>query len=171
MGLLEQLFGIYTPQIPQPPAMTSVLPFAAQKSLQNGILPTLNVSTLIMSQGEICHYVDKACLFTKKVERHYRRVNRGSSFRVMKGWTYHTGNGESHPVEIELPVYTPGYLYFTNKRVVFVSKEKGFEKKLSSLTAVTGYSDAIVLKFSSKTYSLLLHSAPSAQRTLALLKP
>ena len=93
MGLLEQLFGIYTPQIPQPPSMTSVLPFAAQKSLQTGLLPTLNVSTLIMSQGEVCHYVDKACLFTKKIERHYRRVNRGSSFRVMKGWTYHTGNG------------------------------------------------------------------------------
>ena len=48
---------------------------------------------------------------------------------------------------------------------------EGFEKKLSSLTAVTGYSDAIGLQFSSKTYSILLPSAPSAQRTLALLKP
>lgn len=169
MGLLEQLFGSYSPQIPQPPVMLSVFPSAALSELQSGSLPTLNVNTLILKPGEICHYVDKACLFTKKVERHYRRVNRSSSFRVMKGWYYHTGSGESHPEEYEIPVYTPGYLYITNKRVVFVSKEKSFEKSVPKLTSVTGYSDAIVLQFGDKTYTLLIPSSQAAQQILGLL--
>lgn len=131
MGLLEQLFGIYTPRIQPPPVMFSDLPPAAINELQCGVLPQLNVGSLRLRKGEICHYVDKCCLFIKKVERHYRRVSRGSSFHVAKGLTVHTGSGESHPIEQELPEYTPGYLYITNQRVIFTAREKGFEKDLS----------------------------------------
>ena len=170
MGILNDLFGGgYVQQIPQPPMMLSVLPSAATSALYSGTLPNLNVNTLILSSGETCHFVDKSCLMTQKTVRHYQRKNRGMSFRVMKGVTYHTGGGESHPIEQQVPVYTPGYLYITNKRVIFVAREKSFEKKLTSLTAITPYSDAIGLQFASKTFNLLLPIAYMAQRTLELL--
>ena len=170
MGILDNLFGgTYVQQIPQPPMMLSVLPGAAMNAIQGGTLPTLNVNTLILTSGEVCHFVDKSCLVTQKIVRHYQRRNNGMSFRVMKGVTYHTGGGESHPIERQVPVYTPGYLYITNKRVVFVAREKSFEKKLTSLTAVTPYSDAVGLQFASKTFNLLLPNAYMAQRTLELL--
>lgn len=170
MGLLEQLFGIYTPRIQPPPVMFSDLPPAAINELQCGVLPQLNVGSLRLRKGEICHYVDKCCLFIKKVERHYRRVSRGSSFHVAKGLTVHTGSGESHPIEQELPEYTPGYLYITNQRVIFTAREKGFEKDLLRLTSVTGYTDAIVLQFGNKVHILLSPSSLAAQQVLLLLK-
>jgi len=170
MGILDNLFGgTYIQQIPQPPMMLSVLPPAAMSAIQRGQLPKLNVSTLILSPGEVSHFVDKSCLVTEKTLRHYQRRNSGMSFRIMKGVTYHTGGGQSHPMEQQVPVYTPGYLYITNKRVVFVAREKSFEKKLTSLTAVTPYSDAVGLQFGSKTFNLLLPAAYLAQRTLELV--
>lgn len=170
MGILDTLFsGAYMQQVPQPPQMLSVLPEAAANLIYSGSLPNLNVNTLILSSGETCHFVDKACLMTQKIVRHYQRRNNGMSFRVMKGVTYHTGDGESHPIEQQVPVYTPGYLYITNKRVIFVAREKSFEKKLTGLTAVTSYSDAVGLQFASKTFNLLLPNAYMAQRTLELL--
>lgn len=170
MGILNSLFGgSYAQQIPQPPIMLSVLPGAALSAIQGGTLPTLNVNTLILSSGEACHFVDKSCLVTQKPVRHYQRKNSGMSFRVMKGVTYHTGSGESHPIEQQIPVYTPGYLYITNKRIVFVAREKSFEKKLTNLTAITPYSDAVGLQFASKTYNLLLPNAYMAQCVLKIL--
>lgn len=170
MGILNHLFGgTYVQQIPQPPVMLSVLPGAAINAIQSGALPTLNVNTLILSSGETCHFVDKSCLVTQKTVRHYQRKNNGMSFRVMKGVTYHTGGGESHPIEQQIPVYTLGYLYITNKRVVFAAREKSFEKKLTSLTTITLYSDAVGLQFASKTYNLLLPNAYMAQRVLEIL--
>ena len=149
--------------------MSSIFPAAAADTLDRGTLPALNVGTLVLSRGEVCHFVDKACLLTQKTIRHTRHQNRGVSFRIAKGVTYRTGGGLSSPVEQVVPVYTPGYLYITSKRVIFTAKEKAFDKKLSALSALTPYSDAVGLQFGSKTFNLLLPSARWAERTLELL--
>ena len=49
-----------------------------------------------------------------------------------------------------------GLLYVTNKRIIFVSDKNAFDKKLKSLTAITPYSNAVQLQFSSKTYTVLV---------------
>lgn len=170
MGLLSTLFsGNCVTRYPRPPTMSSVFPGAAVSVLDQGNLPTLNISTLILASGEICHFVDKACQVTQKTIRHTRHRSRGTSFRIAKGITYHTGGGLSSPVEEVIPVYTPGYLYITNKRIIFTAREKAFDKKLSALSALTPYCDAVGLQFGSKTFNLLLPSAYSAQRTIELL--
>lgn len=170
MGIINDLFGGYQPSVPTPPAISTVLPASAINEINAGRLPKLNVTTIMLAPGEVCHYVDKACLITKKTLRHYRNRNQGMSFRVMKGVTYRTGGGETHPIEEEVPVFTGGYLYFTNQRVIFVARDKAFEKKLNSLTAVTPYSDALTLQFGSKAFSLLLDTAIEAHKTLMMLK-
>ena len=171
MGLLTTLFGggDFVTRCPTPPSMSSVFPSAAASALDSGTLPVLNISTLILISGEVCHFVDKSCLLTQKTIRHTRHRNSGTSFRIAKGITYHTGGGLSSPVEEVIPVYTPGYLYITNKRVIFTAREKAFDKKLSVLSALTPYSDAVGLQFGSRTFNLLVPSAYSAQRTIELL--
>lgn len=172
MSILNNILGnSYPLEAPSPPQMLSLLPVAVSQMIQNGTLPHLNVTTLVLTRGEVCHYVDKSCLVTKKVLKHYERKNNGVSIRVMKGVTYHTGGGHSHPIEQQIPVYTPGYLYITNKRIVFVAKENSFEKKLNNLTSITPYSDAIGLQFGSKTFNLLVPAADLAHKTLQLLTP
>lgn len=169
MGILNDLFGNNQANVSGPPAITSVLPSAAIKEINAGSLPKLNVTTIMLAQGETCHYVDKACLVTKKIVRHYKNRNQGMSFRVAKGVTYRTGGGETHPVEETVPVYTAGYLYLTNKRAIFVARENAFDKKLASLTAITPYTDALTLQFGGKAYSVLLSTAREAHKTLLMI--
>ena len=170
MGLLDNILGICPPEIPQPPVMSSILPSAAISEIKAGRLPILNAANVVLSNGEVCHYIDEACLVTKKIERHYQRRNNGMSFKIAKGMYYHTGDSNSHPIEYEVPVYTKGYLYITNKRIVFTSREKGFDKKLTAISSITPYSDAIGIQSGEKIYNLLLPSPGTANVVLNLLK-
>lgn len=170
MGLLENILGIWPPEIPDPPIMTSVLPAVAINDIRAGKLPKLNVSNISLGNGEICHYIDEACLVTKKIEKHYHRRNNGMSFKIAKGMYYHTGDSNGHPIEYEIPIYTKGYLCITNKRVVFVSKEKGFDKKIKAISSITPYTDAIGLQFGEKIFNVLLPSSDIANMVLNLLK-
>lgn len=155
MGVLSELFGLDSAQAPAPPPMSSVLPDAAVSIIQSGSLPSLNTSSLIADDDEVCHFVDKACLVTETTKTRYEGTHGGFNIRIAKGLTYRTGRHRSNPVKEKVPEYTPGYLYITNKRVVFVARERSFEKKLKSVTAATTYSDAIGIQFGSKTFNLL----------------
>jgi hypothetical protein len=151
--------------------MISSLPAAAVNMIQNGQMPTLNVPTIFLSKGEVCHYVDKACLMTKKVTKHYRKRYGGSSFKIAKGWYYRTGTSYSIPIENSKPVYTPGYLYITNQRLIFTARMNGFDRDFSTLTAVIPDSDSIELQFGSKNLIILSPTALIAVRTIQMLKP
>lgn len=167
MGFFQRLADLFSNK---PPQVESSLPAIVVDSLRKGILPVLNVETLILGSDEKCHYLDKSYLMSKKTQKIYTRDYGGSSFRITKGWYYRTGRSYTKPLENEIPVYTPGYFYITNKRIIFSAKEKGYEKKFSSLTSVIPYSDAIELQFGDKTYCMLLPTADSAYKAIQLLK-
>jgi hypothetical protein len=170
MGIISDLFGLNRNQAPIPPVMVSVLPSAAITTIRSGMLPQLNTQSLLLEKGELCRFVDKACLVTENTITRYEGNRDGFSVRVIKGLTYHTGRTRINPIREKIPVYTPGYLYITDKRIVFVAKENGFEKKVSGVTAVTPYSDAIGIQFGSKTYNLLLPVPDVAVSTLHMVK-
>lgn len=88
-------------------------------------------------------------------------------FGVWKGFTYNRGESKSVP-EYERE-YTKGILFFTDKRIVFVAGKNGFEQKLSKLTAVTEYSNAIELQFGNKTYRVLIPDGCLAKDVLDLI--
>lgn len=88
----------------------------------------------------------------------------------MKGVTYRIGASRGIPVKKRVQEYTNGLLYITNQRIIFVAREKGFEKKVKDLTATIPYSDAVGLQFGGKTYCLLLPQSDLVVRTLRILK-
>lgn len=47
-----------------------------------------------------------------------------------KGVRYHMGSSESIPVTETKVDYIPGYLYITNKRIIFTSQKGGLENPL-----------------------------------------
>ena len=53
------------------------------------------------------------------------------------------GSSESVPVTETKVDYIPGYLYITNKRIIFTSQKGGLEKSIGSLSAFHPYSNAI----------------------------
>ena len=163
MGFLSALLGIIPPE--KPPQLDTIFPFGAVQKVRSGSLPTIQTDKIILSAGEVCHYVDVGAALTEK--KRYHRVHSGGSYHMWKGYTAHLGHSESVP--ITEPEYTKGVFYITNLRVIFVAKNHGFDKRIKNLTAVSPYTDAIGLQFGSKTYNVLLPDGETAKMVLDML--
>lgn len=163
MGLFGKLLGENKAAVP--PQLRSIYPPSAAMKIRQGILPEIQSDKLLLAKNEKCRYVESGAIITE--QKTYRSRHNGGSFRVWKGFTYHRGESKSVP-EYERE-YTKGILFFTDKRIVFVAGKNGFEQKLSKLTSVTEYSNAIELQFGNKTYRVLLPDGCLAKDVLDLL--
>lgn len=76
------------------------------------------------------------------------------------------GSSESVPVTETKVDYIPGYLYITNKRIIFTSQKGGLEKSIGSLSAFHPYSNAI---FGQKVINFILPRADLAVQTLQIM--
>lgn len=155
MGLFSDIFSPNTPT-PADESIPAIMPHGALDQIRRGIVPTMRTDRIMLTQGEICHFSERAILMTEKTQKRYVGSSSGFSFRVCKGVTYRTGQRRGTPVEESYTEKNKGLLYITNKRIIFVSDKNAFDKKLKSLTAVTPYSNAVQFQFSSKTYTALV---------------
>lgn len=150
--MLTQFLANYFLHNPKKPLLQRILPSQAVSKIYSGQLPDIQADKLVLKQGEKCRYVEMGAIVTQK--KFTRRWNSGSSRRIYKGHTHYFGMGESLPAyDLE---FTKGYLYFTDKRIVFVASKNGFERKLDKISAITDYSDGISLQFGDKSYTILL---------------
>ena len=74
-----------------------------------------------------------------------------------------------HPVTETKVDYIPGYLYITNRRIIFTSQKGGLEKTIGSLSAFHPYSNAIGLQFGQKVINFILPRADLAVQTLQIM--
>lgn len=165
MGILSDLFGIANNQ-QQVPVLTSIVPANAAQVIRTGQLPQFSTKTIMLGKNEICRFIDRAVLITQKTQKEYRRRSNGSSFRVAKGFTIHSGGGTTTPIEHVVTEYTQGFIYVTDIRIIFVAQEKTFEKKVKNLTAVVPYNDAVGLQYGSQTFNLIV---PQSDLMVAVL--
>ena len=163
MGVLAKLFGV----VPQEeiPQLVSIFPDAAKNKVKSGKLPTIIADRIILSNGEICHFVDVSAAITEKKRR--QTVHAGGSYHLFKGYTAHLGQSQS--VAVPESHFTKGVLYITNQRIIFTARENCFDKKIKALTAMTPYTDGISLQFGSKTYTLLLPDGTVAYEIINML--
>lgn len=118
-------------------------------------LPVIMTSNLILSDGEICHYYDHATYIkTKNVVVGYSGGSRGTSIRVAKGISFRLGSSKAAPVRGDVQEKTDGLLAITNKRVIFSANKGAFDKKISSLSAITPYQSGIAFQFGEYQYPL-----------------
>lgn len=131
-------------------------PAAPQRSLQPGDpLPVVFGSGLILGSGENCHYSGSATYSkTKNVVVGYSGGSRGASIRVAEGLTYRVGATKAAPVRGDVVERTNGTLSVTSQRIVFSASKGAFDKKISALSSITPYSDAIALQFGQQQYLL-----------------
>lgn len=155
MGLFSWLFSQPDPPVP---TVNTILPDAAKQEIKNGRLPILRTDSLFVQKGEKIHFIDKSILLVEKKKTSYVSKNMGfSGPGLFKGNRVHFGGGVAEPVEDIVTDQYKGILYITNKRVIFVNKQQGFDKPFRSLSAVTPYSNGIELQYGSKTYSLIVN--------------
>ena len=118
-------------------------------------LPIVSSPHLMLSNGEICHYCAPATFVkTKNVVVGYSSGSRGASIRIAKGMSIRIGAHRAQPIRGDVQERTPGILSITNKRVVFSGTKGSFDKKISSLSAVTPYQNGIAFQFGEKQYPL-----------------
>ena len=168
MGLLDWLFKQPQPQIPTVP---SILPDIAKNEIKQGRLPHINVDVLFVKRGEICHYADRAILIVDKKKKVVHSINHGfSTPGLFKGNRHHWGGGISTVDEQKEIEHYKGMLYVTNKRIIFSSKDIGFDKQYRYLSSVKPYSNAIELQYGSTIYSIFVPDGSIVYTVIQMLK-
>lgn len=152
MGLFSDLFSQNNSADEHIPA---IMPPGALDQIRQGIIPTMRTDRIMLTQGEVCHFSERAILMTEKTQKDMlviRVVLVSGCVRVLPIELVNVEEGQS-----KKPIRkNKGLLYVTNKRIIFVSDKNAFDKKLKSLTAITPYSNAVQLQFSGKTYTVLV---------------
>lgn len=164
MGLLDAF------RQPKTPIVQTILPVAAQQEIMCGRLPILNTNKIFLKNGEKCHYVDKAIYEKKTVRKRYVRRNTGYSVPgLFKGTRVNFGGGNTDVVDNVTYDTFRGILYITNRRIIFVGEQGGFDKKISDLIAITPYSNCIELQTNKETLKIFVPNGSLAHRVLQLV--
>lgn len=169
MGILDSVFNKAT-DVPGLPSSASILPSKAIKLIKQGILPSIHTNSVLLLENEECCYVDKSYMVFVKTMQRRRGKRSGVSIRVVKGITYHTGGFESTPTDEKQVSYIPGYFFVTNKRIVFVSKEMGFEEKIRRVTAIIPYSNGVGVQVKNKTVQFVLPTADLEVKVIQIIR-
>lgn len=157
------VMGLFNDNIP------AIMPAGAIDQINKGILPKITTDNIILTDGEECHFAERAILVTEKIEKHYEGTSNGISVRIIKNVTYRTGKRKGKPVEQVVQEKTKGLVYITNKRIIFLAGKNAFEKKYSTLTAYAPYSNAINLQFGTKTFNLMVPNGAAISRVISMI--
>lgn len=150
------------------PVITSILPDIARQEILHGRLPILRTSKIFLKSGEVCHYIDKAIYEKRIVQKRYVRKNAGySAPGLFKGTRIHMGRGNTDVMDQIQYESIRGILYITNRRIIFVGDQSGFDKKIGDIVALTPYLNCVELQFSKGTYKIFV---PDGNVTNAVLQ-
>lgn len=163
-------FDLFKPQLTTP-IVTTILPDVARQEIMHGRLPILNTNKIFLKAGEQCHYIDKAIYEKKTVKKRYVRRNNGYSVPgLFKGTRINIGGGHTDVVDNVSYDTIRGILYITNKRIIFVGDQTGFDKKISDLIALTPYSNCVELQFSKDNYKIFVPDGNVTHMVLQLIR-
>lgn len=125
------------------------------EQIQAGVLPVLPGVPVILGEGEAAHFFGPARRYiTKKKAVGRTGSGGGVSVRVAKGVSLRTGGGASQTVYNDVTDSFAGQVILTNRRVVFLAKQNGFDCKLDAISAITPEGDRLMIQAGAKTYRL-----------------
>ena len=157
---------------PKAPMVQSILPQVAVDEILHGRLPILNTDKIFLKGGEHCHYIDKAIYEKRSVQKRYVRRNHGTSYPgiFFKSVRHNFGGGTTDVVDnVQYSTYR-GILYITNRRMIFVGEQGGFDKKLDELIAITPYSNCVELQTSKETYKIFVPNGTVVHAVLQMVR-
>lgn len=167
MGFLD----IFSPQPTTTRVYDSILPEAAKQEIMSGRLPILNTDKIFLKAGEKCHYIEKAIHEKRSVKKRYVRRSTGYSMPgLFKGTRVHFGGGNTDVVDNVSYEMLRGVLFITNKRIIFVGEQGGFNLKIDGLIAALPYNNGIELQLSKDVYKLFVPDGAVVNAVLQLLK-
>jgi len=140
------------------------------KIRDEGILPEVSGTALLLQKGETCHYSGNAVrLITKEKTVGFTAKNAGASFRVARGVTLRTGGAKGVPVRQDVTDRFPGTLFLTNKRIIFQADKNGFVLPLIKLVSIKQYTDGCEYFKDSVAYLLRLNDSEYCNLVLSVI--
>ena len=125
------------------------------EQIQAGVLPVLPGVPVVLGEGEVAHFFGPARRYITKTKAVGRTGSGGGvSVRVAKGVSLRTGGGASQTVYNDVTDSFVGQVILTNRRVVFLAKQNGFDCKLDAISAITPEGDRLMIQAGAKTYRL-----------------
>lgn len=125
------------------------------EQIQAGVLPVLPGVPVVLGEGEVAHFFGPARRYITKTKAVGRTGSGGGvSVRVAKGVSLRTGGGASQTVYNDVTDSFVGQVILTNRRIVFLSKQNGFDCKLDAISAITPEGDRLMIQAGAKTYRL-----------------
>ncbi len=143
----------------------SILPSSAKNEIMSGRLPHISTDTIFLKKGEFCCYIDKAKLLIDETKRVYGHVG-NSSPGLFKKTRFNVGVGI--PNEYTNTVEYKAILYITYQRIILYCRDHGFDRQLTRLTSIKGYSNAIELQFGGTTYRIVVPDGNVAYQAIQL---
>lgn len=125
------------------------------QQIQAGVLPELASVPVVLSEGEVAHFYAPARRYITKTKAVGRTGSGGGvSVRVAKGVSVRTGGGASQTVYDDVTDSFGGVVVLTNRRIVFLAKQNGFDCKLSAISAILPEGDGLMIQAGAKNYRL-----------------
>ena len=143
--------------------------FSFHLSFFNSPFSVVQPLGLILQGSEVCHFSENANYVEIKNVVVGRRTSGGGRSTRIFGIRISAGSAYSQSVRDNIAIKTPGTFSITSQRVVFSGMKGAFNKKLSDITALTGYDDGIGFQFNDKHFVIQMENAPLAQAVLSLL--
>ena len=127
------------------------------QTIQAGGLPSVSGVPVVLADGEVAHYFAPARRYITKTKAIGRTGSGGGvRVRVAKGVSVAAGGGASQTVYDDVTDSFPGQIVLTNRRIVFLAQQNGFDCKLDAISAITPEGDRIMIQAGTKNYRLLV---------------
>ena len=140
------------------------------EALNAGNLPVVDCGGVFLTKDEICHF-HSAVSFLKVKERviGYKSGSSGTSFRISKGISNHTGSGRKQAIRGNVAQETKGYLTITNERIIGSAINISFDKKFDSLSSIQSSWDEVLLQFGKEQYYIKSYEARYIAKIIHLI--
>ena len=153
-GLIYSAVSSEKKKAPVKSAYISYMTPAELQELQCGNLPRITDVPVILGAGEVAHYFAPACRYITKTKAVGRTGGHGgASIRIAKGVSVHTGRTAGQTIYGNVTDTFDGKIVLTNRRLVFISQQNGFDLKLSSISAIVPGA-LILIQSGSKSYMM-----------------
>lgn len=125
------------------------------QQIQGGVLPALASVPVVLGEAEVAHFFAPARRYVTKKKAVGRTGSGGGvSVRVAKGVSVRSGGGASQTVYDDVTDAFDGLAVLTNRRIVFLAKQNGFDCKLSTISAILPEGDGLMIQAGAKNYRL-----------------
>ena len=116
-------------------------------------LPILEIETLNLSKGEVCHFMGDGyfCKLKQQVVG-YEGGSRGVSIRVMKGMSFRVGNHRGHYVKEDVTEKTNGIIYLTSKKIIFTAIKNSSTIKYEDIVNLNVADNMLQIQTQKKSY-------------------